>query len=303
MSRRGWVLFSAMCVIWGIPYLLIKVAVSELSAVDVIFGRCLVAVVLLLPVAVIRGELRPLLPHWKPLLAYTIVEIGIPWLLLPVAEEKLPSSLTGLLVAAVPLIGTLLAFARGATHELGLARLAGLVIGLLGVGALVGLDVHGAQLGATLAVGVVAIGYAVGPVLLARYLGDLPPIGVVAASLTLVAIAYAPFALTSLPHHWPRATVTSSVLVLGVVCTAAAFLIFFALIADVGPVLATVITYVNPAVAVLLGAVFLHEHITASTLVGFALILAGSFLATRPARLAGDDQPELIATGAIAPEP
>ena len=127
MSRRGWVLFSAMCVIWGIPYLLIKVAVSDLSAVDVIFGRCIVAVVLLLPVAAVRGELRPLLPHWKPLLAYTVVEIGVPWLLLPVAEEKLPSSLTGLLVAAVPLIGTLLAFARGATHELGLARIAGLV--------------------------------------------------------------------------------------------------------------------------------------------------------------------------------
>jgi drug/metabolite transporter (DMT)-like permease len=119
----------------------------------------------------------------------------------------------------------------------------------------------------------------------------------------MVAIVYAPFALTSLPHHWPRATVTSSVLVLGVVCTAAAFLIFFALIAEVGPVLSTVITYVNPAVAVVLGAAFLHEHIGASTLVGFALILAGSFLATRPARLAGATEPELIATGLVTPEP
>jgi drug/metabolite transporter (DMT)-like permease len=220
-----------------------------------------------------------------------------------VAEQKLPSSLTGLLVAAVPLVGTLLAFARGATHELGVARIAGLVVGLLGVGALVGLDVHGAQLGATLAVGVVAIGYAVGPIILARHLGNLPPVGVVAASLTLVTIAYAPFALTSLPDHWPRHEVTESVLVLGVVCTAAAFLIFFALIAEVGPVLATVITYVNPAVAVLLGALFLHEHISASTLVGFALILAGSFLATRPSRLVEGDHPELLATGAIAPDP
>jgi drug/metabolite transporter (DMT)-like permease len=303
MSRRGWILFSAMCVIWGIPYLLIKVAVSDLSPVDVIFGRCLVAVVLLLPVAAARGELRPLLPYWRPLLAYTIIEVAIPWLLLPVAEQKLPSSLTGLLVAAVPLVGALLAFARGAMHELGLTRLAGLVIGLLGVGALVGLDVHGAQLGATLAVGVVAIGYAIGPILLSRYLGDLPPVGVVAASLTLVTIAYAPFALTSLPHRWPRHEVTESVLVLGVVCTAAAFLIFFGLIAEVGPVLATVITYVNPAVAVLLGALFLHEHISASTLVGFALILAGSFLATRPPRVAAGDHPELLVTGAIAPDP
>jgi drug/metabolite transporter (DMT)-like permease len=303
MSRRGWVLFSAMGVIWGIPYLLIKVAVSELSAVDVVFGRCLVGVVLLLPIAAVRGELRPLLPHWKPLLAYTIIEVGIPWLLLPVAEEKLPSSLTGLLVAAVPLIGTILAFARGATHELALTRIAGLVVGLLGVGALVGLDVHGAQFSSLIAVGVVAIGYAVGPLILSRYLSELPPVGVVASSLTLVAIVYAPFALTSLPHHMPRATVTSSVLVLGVVCTAAAFLIFFALIAEVGPVLSTVITYVNPAVAVLLGAVFLHEHITASTLVGFALILAGSFLATRPPRAADPREPELVAPGLVTPEP
>jgi len=122
---------------------------------------------------------------------------------------------------------------------------------------------------------------------------------VVAASLTLVTIAYAPFALTSLPHAWPRGEVTASVLVLGVVCTAAAFLIFFALIAEVGPVLATVITYVNPAVAVVIGALFLHEHISASTLVGFALILAGSFLATRPPRLAEREHPELAITGAV----
>jgi drug/metabolite transporter (DMT)-like permease len=118
-----------------------------------------------------------------------------------------------------------------------------------------------------------------------------------------VTIAYAPFALTSLPHEWPRGEVTASVLVLGVVCTAAAFLFFFALIAEVGPVLATVITYVNPAVAVVIGALFLHEHISASTLVGFALILAGSFLATRPSRLPEGEHPELAVTGAVTPEP
>ena len=109
MSRRGWVLFSAMCVIWGIPYLLIKVAVSELSAVDVIFGRCIVAVVLLLPVAAVRGELKPLLPHWKPLLAYTAVEIGIAVVCCGLAETRLTSSITGLLVAMVPIVGALLA--------------------------------------------------------------------------------------------------------------------------------------------------------------------------------------------------
>jgi drug/metabolite transporter (DMT)-like permease len=278
------VFFSAMCVIWGIPYLLIKVAVRDLSPVTLVFARCAIAVVLLLPVALARGELRPVLRYWKPLLAYTVAEVAIPWLLLSFAEQRLTSSLTGLLVAAVPLVGAGLAFARGAAAGLGPTRIAGLLIGIAGVAALVGVDVRGAQLGAALAVAVVVVGYAVGPLVLSQYLSDLPPLGVVTASLSVVAIGYAPFALSDLPHKWPAASVTESVIVLGVVCTALAFLVFFALIAEVGPVLATVITYVNPAVAVLLGAVFLHEHITVWTLVGFALILAGSFLATRTSK-------------------
>jgi drug/metabolite transporter (DMT)-like permease len=273
-----------MCVVWGIPYLLIKVAVRELSPVTLVFARCAIAVALLLPVTLARGELRPVLRYWKPLLAYTVAEVAIPGLLLSFAEQRLSSSLTGLLVAAVPLVGAGIAFARGAGAGLGAMRMCGLLVGLAGVAALVGVDVRGAQLGAALAVGVVVIGYAVGPVLLSRYLSDLPPLGVVTASLAVVAIGYAPFALTDLPDQWPAASVTESVIVLGVVCTALAFLVFFALIAEVGPVVATVFTYVNPAVAVLLGAVFLHEHITAWTLVGFALILAGSFLATRTSK-------------------
>jgi drug/metabolite transporter (DMT)-like permease len=273
-----------MCVVWGIPYLLIKVAVRELSPVTLVFARSAIAVALLLPVTLARGELRPVLRYWKPLLAYTVAEVAIPWLLLSFAEQRLSSSLTGLLVAAVPLVGAGIAFARGAGAGLGAMRMCGLLVGLAGVAALVGVDVRGAQLGAALAVGVVVIGYAVGPVLLSRYLSDLPPLGVVTASLAVVAIGYAPFALTDLPDQWPAASVTESVIVLGVVCTALAFLVFFALIAEVGPVVATVFTYVNPAVAVLLGAVFLHEHITAWTLVGFALILAGSFLATRTSK-------------------
>jgi drug/metabolite transporter (DMT)-like permease len=274
-------LFSAMCVIWGIPYLLIKVAVRELSPVTLVFARCTIAVVLLLPVTLARGELRPVLRYWKPLFAFTAAEVAIPWLLLSVAEQRLTSSLTGLLVAAVPLVGVGIAFARGATAGIGLTRIAGLLVGVAGVAALVGVDVRGAQLGAALAVAVVVVGYAVGPVVLSKYLAQLPPLGVITASLSVVAIGYAPFALTDLPHKWPSARVTESAIVLGTVCTALAFLLFFALIAEVGPVEATVITYVNPAVAVLLGAVFLHEHITPWTLLGFALILSGSFLATR----------------------
>src|ERR1700712_246284 len=166
MSRRGWVLFSAMCVIWGIPYLLIKVAVRELSPVTLVFARCAIAVVLLLPVTLVRGELKPVMRYWKPLLAYTVAEVAIPWLLLSYAEQRLTSSLTGLLVAAVPLVGAGLAFARGASAGLGMTRIAGLLVGIAGVAALVGVDVRGAQVGAVLAVAVVVVGYAAGPVVL-----------------------------------------------------------------------------------------------------------------------------------------
>ncbi len=270
-----------MCVVWGIPYLLIKVAVRELSPVSLVFTRCLIAVILLLPIALARGELGPVLRRWKPLLAYTVAEIAVPWLFLTVAEQKLTSSLSGLLVAATPLVGALVAFAGPGHVRLGPLRLTGLLVGLAGVGALVGFDVHGAQLGATLAIGVVVIGYAIGPAVLSRSLAGLPPIGVVAASLAIVTIGYAPFAATRMPDAWPSGRVIAAVVTLGVICTAAAFVIFVALVTEVGPVVATVITYVNPAVAVTLGAVFLSERITVATVVGFALILTGSFLATR----------------------
>jgi drug/metabolite transporter (DMT)-like permease len=282
MSRRGWVLFIAMGVIWGVPYLLIKVAVSGLTPASLVFWRTAVAAVLLVPLAAARGQLRPLLPRWRPLLAYTAAELAIPWLFLSNAEKHLSSSLTGLLIAAVPLVGALLAWATGG-ERLGLRRVAGLIIGIAGVGALVGLDLGVDDTWALAQLAVVVIGYAVGPFLLARYLSDSPGLGVVAASLLLTALVYLPFAIVQRPHAVPAANVVLSVVGLAVLCTAVAFLLFFALIDEVGPVRATVITYVNPAVAVALGVALLGEPFTVGIAVGFVLVLAGSVLATRPA--------------------
>ena len=152
---------------------------------------------------------------------------------------------------------------------------------MVGVGALVGFDVGGSDLGAVGAVGVVVICYALGPAILARYLGDLPGLGVVASSLTICAIGYAPFGIPQLPNAMPSQSVVVSVVLLAVVCTAIAFLLLFELVAEIGPVRSTVITYVNPAVAVAAGAIVLSEPITVATMVGFALIIAGSVLATR----------------------
>jgi drug/metabolite transporter (DMT)-like permease len=269
-----------MCVIWGIPYLMIRVAVRELAPVTLVFLRTVLAALLLTPVAGLRGELRPLLPRWRPLLAYTAVEVAIPWVLLARAETKLTSSLTGLLIAAVPLVGAVVVTVTGERERLGGRRWVGLLVGIVGVAAIVGLNVGEVDALALVEIALVAVGYAVGPIILVRSLRDEPPLGVVAASLALTAIVYAPFAAANWPSKLPSAHVVESVVGLAVVCTALAFLLFFALIAEVGPVRATVITYINPAVAAVLGVALLDEHLTAGMLVGFLLVLTGCVLAT-----------------------
>jgi len=296
VSRRGWMLFIAVGVIWGIPYLLIKVAVGALSPASLVFFRTLIAALLLLPLAARRRQLGPLMRRWKALLVFAAVEIAIPWFFLASAEQRLSSSLAGLLIAAVPLVGALLGWATGG-ERLGPLRLLGLLLGVAGVAALVGLDLHASDAWALVQMVVVIVGYAVGPFLLARYLSEQPGLAITAASLALTALAYLPAAIVQLPRHWPAGNVVSSIVGLSVVCTAAAFLLFFALIAEVGPVRATVITYINPAVAVALGVTLLHERFTIGIAVGFALVLAGSVLATRRARPAPVQAPVPVAAG------
>jgi drug/metabolite transporter (DMT)-like permease len=280
MTRRGALLFAAMCVIWGIPYLLIRVAVRELAPVTLVFCRTAIGALLLTPVAAYRGELRPLLRYWRPLLAYTAVEVAIPWVLLARAETKLTSSLTGLLIAAVPLVGAVIVTLTGDRERLGGRRWLGLLVGIGGVAAIVGLNLGQINVVALVEIGFVAVGYAVGPIILSRSMTDLPAYGVVAASLLLSAIVYAPFATANWPSRMPSAHVVESLLGLALICTALAFLVFFALIAEVGPVRATVITYINPAVAAVLGVTLLSEHLTRGMVIGFALVLAGCVLAT-----------------------
>jgi drug/metabolite transporter (DMT)-like permease len=283
MSRRGWLLFAAMCVIWGVPYLLIKVAVEDMSPATLVLGRTAIAAALLLPIAAVRRELRPVLRRWAPLLAFAAIEIAIPWVLLGAAETRVSSSLTGLLIAAVPLVAAVIARTTGARERFGLHSSVGLLLGVAGVAAIVGLNLEGASVLPLAEIGLVAICYAVGPVILQRWLAGLPALGVIAVSLAVTAVAYAPIAAFSLPSRTPSATALGSVLGLAVVCTAIAFLLFFALIAEIGPVRATVITYVNPAVAAVLGVAILGESFTVGMGIGFVLVLAGSVLATRPA--------------------
>ena len=280
MSRRGWVLFGAMCVIWGVPYLLIRVAVRDLSPECVVFFRTAGATVLLLPIAVRRGGLREVFSRWKPLLVFTVIEVTAPWWLLSTAEEHMSSALAGLLIAAVPLFGVVLSRLVGSAEVFDRVRLFGLALGFAGVVSLVGLQIGHVNGFAVLAVLLTALGYAAGPLVLSRRLADLPAVGVTTASLALTMVVWAGPAAVSLPDH-VGGKVIASMVGLAVVCTAAAFVVFFALISEVGPTRATVITYVNPAVAILLGVAVLNEHFTLGMAIGFPLVIAGSVLSTR----------------------
>lgn len=286
MTARGWVLFAALGLIWGIPYLLIRIAVAELEPSTLVLGRTAIGAALLLPIAAARGDLRSLGPHWRLLLVYTFVEIVAPWYLLSHAEQRLSSSLAGLLIAGVPLVGALLAWLATHDERPDALRWAGLAIGVIGVGLVVGFNVATDDLVAVAEVGLVDLGYAVGAMLIARLRG-VPTLAVVSASLGIAALTYLVPGIAQWPVAGPSVQAIAAVIVLGVVCTALAFIVFFALIWEVGPNRATVVTYVNPAVAVALGVAVLAEPLTPTIALGFVLIALGSFVGTRrttPAR-------------------
>lgn len=294
MTRRGVILFAALGIAWGIPYLFIKVAVSELDPAMVVLARSGLAAILLLPLAFFRRQVGPVLRRWKPMLAYTLVEIVLPWYFLSSAEQHLPSSTAGLLLAAVPLAGVGIAFLMGRPERLSGLNWLGIALGMLGVAALVGLDIAGSDLFAVAQMAVVVVGYALGPAILARWMSDLPGIGVVAVSLAGAAVVFIPFVLLTggVPTAWPSPQVVVAILVLAVICSALAFLLMVGLIAEIGPVKATTITYVNPAVAIIAGVLVLGERVTVWTIVGFVLVLAGSYLVTKK-RVAGEAPAEV----------
>ena len=281
MTRRGLVLFGLMSVIWGIPYFFIRVAVDEITPATLVFGRTALAAAILLPFAVLRADLRPVLRRWRWVVAFAAVEIAGPWVLLGSAEQHISSSLAGLLVAGVPLVGSAIALATGGADRPGRTSLLGLLVGLAGVVAIVGGDFEASDATALLGVGVVVVGYALGPAILSRRLGGLPSVGVMALSLAMCAAVYAPVAAAQWPSVMPSTNALASVATLAIICTAAAFLLFAALIDEIGPVRATVITYVNPAVAAVLGVLVLGETFTIPMAIGFGLVILGSTLATR----------------------
>lgn len=287
MSKRGWLLFSVMCVAWGISYLFIKVSVRGLSVPMLVFLRTGVAALVLFPFAARVGWVRSrdaVRAHWLPLLGFAALEIVGPWYLLSDAERHLTSSLAGLIIAAVPIVGVLVSRFLPDTERLSRTRWAGLIIGAVGVTVLAAPALHGDSAWAVCEMLLVVIGYATAPIIAARRLAHVPNLVMTTVCLGFAALVYTPAAILTWPDAWPSGQVIGSVAVLAVACTALAFVAFFALIREVGTSRAMVFTYVNPAVAVAAGVLLLGEPFTGTIIASFGLILGGSVLATASGR-------------------
>jgi drug/metabolite transporter (DMT)-like permease len=283
MSRRAWLAFTAMSLIWGVPYLLIRIAVRDgVPPGTLAWTRVALAAALLLALAWRAGTLPALRGRGRWLLAYAVAEVTIPFPLIAAGEEHVSSSLAAIIVASVPLIGAVLAIRFDHSERPTPVRALGLLLGFGGVVALVGIDVagHGKELLGTGAILVAAVGYAIAPMVIKHRLADLDPRATIGSSLAIASVLLLPLVVLDPPHRVPGAGAIASVVVLGLLCTALAFVIFMVLIREAGTSRATVITYVNPVIAVALGVALLGERPGAGAVAGLLLILAGSWLST-----------------------
>lgn len=283
MSKRASVFFACVAVLWGIPYLFIEIAVENgASPLLIGWGRVTIGAVILLPIAWRLGYLEGLRSKTKPLVAFAIVECALPWWLIPLGQQEVSSSLAAILIATLPILAALIAFRIDPAERVSGIRLAGLLVGISGVVLLLGIDVAGrpGEILGSVAILIATSCYAVGVFIVKRSFSDVNPIGAVAVALGISTVMLAPAGIASIPGAEISAGALGSIAVLGAFCSALALILFFSLIAEVGPTRASVITYVNPAVAVLLGVTLLGESLGPGAVAGLLLILAGSWIST-----------------------
>ena len=283
MTRKSWSLFISMGFLWGIPYLLIRVAVRDFSPAMVVFARVLIGALILVPIAIHRKSFGAALRGFKYIFLYAAVEIMGPWFLITKAETNLSSGLAGLLVATVPIWATIYASITGDKSVWHHKRMIGLIIGFVGLIAVVGIEslTGESALWAILSILIASIGYALAPNMIMRKLPHVSGLAINALAMTMAAVVYAPFAI----FQWPTGHVPTnsllSVIALGIFPTAIAFVVFFAVLKEVGPARASLVTYLNTAFAVILGVVILSEPLTLGIVIGLPLVLIGSYLASR----------------------
>jgi drug/metabolite transporter (DMT)-like permease len=289
MSRRGWTLFLAMAVIWGIPYLLIRVAVRQLDPGVMVLLRTAPASALLMPLVIAKRQIPVLIKNLRWIIIFAVIEFGIPWYCMATAERHISSSLTSLLICCVPLFAVIAQRLRRTGEHISQRRYFGLGIGAVGVALLVGLDLRGGSITWIGLMMVVCLGYCFGPMILATKLSHVPGVVVVAGATAFVAICWIPWSVVHWPTHISGET-WSCMAVLSVVCTATAFLVFFELVKEVGSSRSVVVTYFNTAIAVVLGVVGLHETLTAGIVFGFPLVLVGCIFATSGPKVAATSE-------------
>lgn len=288
MSRKGLLLFLACGIVWGIPYFFIKIAVEDFSAPAIIFARTLVGALVLVPLALQRKAFLPALKKWKAVLGFAAFEMIGPWWLINTAEDgHINSGLAGLLIATVPFFAMAIGyFYLGDKTSAHPKNVMGLIFGFAGIILLVGIDAITQNL-EVLWVGAMilaAIGYAIAPALAAKSAPNVEMVGILALSMAVTAIFYAvPAALNPLAPGVSIPAIESwvALAVLGVVCSALAFVLFFALIREVSYSRSTLITYANTAVAILIGVAFGNEPFTVGMAVGLPLVAVGSYYASR----------------------
>ena len=285
MKRASWIYFALVSVLWGVPYLFIRVAVApgQFTPAFVVFSRVAIGAALLIPYAIKRGVLKPALRQWKWIAAYGILEMVGPWGLISQGETKVNSGLAALLIATVAIWATILNGALGDKTVWHSTRLIGLAVGFIGICLVVGIESLKGKVNvvAILMLLLAAIGYAIAPTLARRKIPEIDGAAVNGLAMLITTIIYAPFAIADWPHHHVRINSIYSLIALGIFPTAICFVVFFKLIADIGNARASLVAYVNTGVAVLIGVIVLHEKLTAGILVGLPLVLLGSYFASR----------------------
>jgi drug/metabolite transporter (DMT)-like permease len=267
--------------LWGASYMFIKVALDDVSPIFVVWIRLVLASLVLLPIAHRQGALGSLRPHLPMIGLLAVVQVGAPFLLITYGEKHIASAMAGILVASAPIFTALLAMRMDRAEMATGWRLVGVLVGILGVGLLFGVDLSGdsAALLGGLMVLLASLGYAIGPLQMKRRLQGVPPVATAAATMALAAALLTPAVPFAFPSHAPGIDTIGSLLVLGAGGTGVAFLIFYTLIAEIGPGRATVVAYIAPGFSVVYGVVLLGERFTAGTAAGLLLILGGSWLA------------------------
>ena len=285
MKRASWIYFALVSVLWGVPYLFIRVAVApgQFTPAFVVFSRVAIGAALLIPYAIKRGVLKPALRQWKWIAAYGLLEMVGPWGLISQGETKVNSGLAALLIATVAIWATILNGALGDKTVWHSTRLIGLAVGFIGICLVVGIESLKGKVNvvAILMLLLAAIGYAIAPTLARRKIPEIDGAAVNGLAMLITTIIYAPFAIADWPHHHVRINSIYSLIALGIFPTAICFVVFFKLIADIGNARASLVAYVNTGVAVLIGVIVLHEKLTAGILVGLPLVLLGSYFASR----------------------